>query len=145
MSIAGKVIVAVAVAAVTAGNGFSQTATEQLTVDKDWFEFEVRWTEGAPSYYAKWRISGNSQKALLCGLGVFKGNRSQTRAVLKSLGFYADDELILTDMSFFGVAKSRKDLVGGEANCVAFKPDRRLMDAKAVSLRSTKPGKVYRE
>lgn len=123
----------------------AQTVSEQRKAADDWFDYEIRWTEGAPSYTAKWMVFTDSAgKMVVCGVGAHSGGkRLNNRKILKDLGLHLGEDLIDVDMSFFAEVKGSKTLVGTSANCVP--TNKKLTDyrARSVSLRATRPHRRY--
>jgi hypothetical protein len=137
----GLVFVFVSSAASLAGHKIIGTAP----VEQDWFEGQIRWTEGPPSYKFRWHVRVNKQGiVILCGAGrwVSANLRSESKRVIRDRAFFFDDMVYYKDMSFFATVKSDK-LIGAPANCVSTgkQPPKQVKDG--VGILPLNPNKVY--
>ncbi|MEM1067027.1 MAG: hypothetical protein AAF771_01320 [Pseudomonadota bacterium] len=116
----------------------------QMPASEDWFEFEMRWTEGPASYKALWMAMPVEDDILICGVGQFTRNDllRESRRALRDMGFYIDDALFLQDLSFFSKGAGRGSLVGATANCASTGKAPPPIVTMGVSLRNTKRGRV---
>ncbi len=115
------------------------------TVKSDWFEHRVTWTEGAPSYVARWKALVRNNVVIVCGTGYYSAShRNQTKRVMQDRAFYIDDKIFLKDMSFFATVSSPSKLVGSQANCASTGQPPPQTVKNGVSLRPMNPKRVYR-
>ena len=109
---------ALAMAFVLSGGAKAQTNGPQIK--DDWFDYEIRWDEGAPSDYAKWYILVADRGALaVCGAAFHSGQPSANRKIMKASAVFLGDEVLLEDLRFFTKVNRRRSLVGANSTCVA--------------------------
>ncbi len=141
---AKKVLLAAALALGVAPVAQAGDVVAQMPAESDWFEFEMQWTVGAPSYKALWMAMPVDDDVIICGVGQFTRNDllRESRKALRDLGFFIDDALFLKDLSFFNKGRGRGSLVGATANCVSTGKAPPPIVTMGVSLRNTKRGRV---
>ena len=131
--IRGATIVAAAV--LCAASAAAQTPSG-VTVGKDWFDYGIRWTEGPPSYEAKWMVYVQGGIIVVCGAGKnLTSQQSQNRRILKTLGFFIEEDHLMSDMRFFASLPRREKLVGATAVCRSTGKRERDYPGRNVSLR----------
>lgn len=124
----------------------AQNVVAKRQVSEDWFDYEIHWTEGAPSYTAKWMVLTDATGTILvCGAGAHGGGKfRQNTAVLEDLGFFIGDDLVMTGMEFFARAKSRSGIVGTQAACVSTGKNAANYTSRTAKLKSTRPQRLFR-
>ncbi len=123
----------------------AQAVIGDKPVAQDWFDYEIHWSEGAPSYVAKWLVLRDDKGTiLLCGAGVHSGGlRRQNDRILEDLGFYIGEDLVMVGMDFFSDVKGR-NVLEASARCISTGKNARNFEGDSVSLRSTKPRRRFR-
>ncbi len=127
---------------------FATQATAQsapsVPVKNDWFDYQIRWTEGAPSYSAKWMVLTRNGMIVLCGSGYHQGGkRSSNRKILKDLALFVGDNMVAKNVDFFTSVEQRKGLVGSKATCRSTGQKASKYRSRSASLRPTRPHRKY--
>ncbi len=115
-------------------------------VADNWVEDQIRWSNGPPSYKFRWTVRVDKGAVILCGAGRWvSGNlRTQTKAVIKDMGFFVDDALYHKDMTFFATVRGSK-LIGARANCISTGKAPPKKVKKGVMIRVLNPKRVFRD
>lgn len=136
---------AVLAVAFTATVATAQSVVEQRKVDGDWFDFQIRWDESAPSYDSKWMLFNTGDGTILvCGAGAHRGGKHRANGkIMKNLGLFMGDDLLMADMSFFTQVKRSRDIVGARADCVSTGKNIRSYTSREVGLKDIGPMRRY--
>lgn len=131
-------------AALISSSATAQSITAPTPVDGDWFDYQIRWTEGAPSYSAKWMLFVNRGQLVVCGSGAHRGGQTASNnKILEDLALFVGDKPVVQDLTFFETVKTRKSIVGSNAACIATGQKASDFPSKEVSLRATRPLRKY--
>ena len=139
-----RIIAAGTLAAGLAAGAATAQDTRTVEAKEDWFDQEIRWSDGPTSYRAKWAVLVMEGRLAVCGVGTHLSSRvDESRRVMKNRGVFLGDTLLVGDLTFFARAPRRSALVGEEATCVLTDMAPGSVRSRLVSLRNMVPGRRY--